>query len=122
MCRLAVTDTERIQSGRTPARHGRLCKETLQSSAKRIDNPRGAACNGSDGRLGGRTAVTTLSVWLERTDARVGLLGDRILKTAIEDRIFGLAIEVGLRCKLVLTCRTGSAPRRKRNRIQGNAR
>jgi hypothetical protein len=30
--------------------------------------------NGSDGRLGGRTAVTTLSIWLERTDARVGLL------------------------------------------------
>ncbi len=44
---------------------------------------------------------------------------DRILKMAIEDRIFGLAIEVGLRCKLVLTCRTGSAPRRKRNRIKG---
>ena len=48
--------------------------EILQGSAKQIDNLRGAAYNGSDGRLGGRTAVTTLSIWLERTDARVGLL------------------------------------------------
>ena len=39
-----------------------------------FDNPWGAAYNGSDGRLGGRTADTTLSIWLERTDARVGLL------------------------------------------------
>jgi hypothetical protein len=51
-----------------------LVGEILQDSAKQIDNLRGAAYNGSDGRLGGRTAVTTLSIWLERTDARVGLL------------------------------------------------
>jgi hypothetical protein len=51
-----------------------LVGEILQGSAKQIDNLRGAAYNGSDGRLGGRTAVTTLSIWLERTDARVGLL------------------------------------------------
>jgi len=51
-----------------------LVGEILQGSAKHIDNMRGAAYNGSDGRLGGRTAVTTLSIWLERTDARVGLL------------------------------------------------
>jgi len=31
---------------------------------------------------------------------------------AIEDRVFRLAMEVGLRCKLVLTCGTGSAPQR----------
>jgi hypothetical protein len=41
---------------------------------------------------------------------------------AIEDRVFRLAMEVGLRCKLVLTCGTGSAPQRKRIRIQGDAR
>jgi len=51
-----------------------LVGEILQGSAKQIDNLWGAAYNGSNGRLGGRTAVTILSIWLERTDARVGLL------------------------------------------------
>jgi hypothetical protein len=46
----------------------------------RFDSLRGAAYNGGDGREGGRTAPTTLSLWLERTDARVGLLGGRDLK------------------------------------------
>ena len=54
-----------------------LAGEILQGSAKQTDNLRGAAYNGSDGRLGGRTAATTLSIWLERTDARVGLLRGR---------------------------------------------
>jgi hypothetical protein len=30
--------------------------------------------NGSDGRIGGRTAVTTFSIWFEKKDTRVGLL------------------------------------------------
>jgi len=54
-----------------------LVGEILQGRAKQIDSLRGAAYNGSDGRLGGRTTVTTLSIWLERTDARVGLLRGR---------------------------------------------
>jgi hypothetical protein len=40
-----------------------LAGEILQGSAKQTDNLRGAAYNGSDGRLGGRTAATTLSIW-----------------------------------------------------------
>ena len=51
-----------------------LVREILQDSAKQIDDLRGAAYNGSDGRLSGRTAGTTLSIWLERTNAHVGLL------------------------------------------------
>ena len=42
----------------------RLCKAARNG----FDNPRGVVHNGSDGRLGGWTAVTTLSVWLERTE------------------------------------------------------
>jgi hypothetical protein len=38
-------------------------------------------------------------------------LEDRILKRTIENRFFKLAIDVGLRCKLVLTCGT-NLPRR----------
>jgi hypothetical protein len=34
----------------------------------------GSAYDGSDKRLGGRTAVMTLSIWLGGTNARVGLL------------------------------------------------
>ena len=49
-------------------------RRLFKAARNGFDNPRGAAYNGSDGRLGGRTAVTTLSIWLERTDARVGLL------------------------------------------------
>ena len=71
---MAVLGTERIQVDELLRDTVGLGRETLQGSAKRIDNPRGAAYNGSDGRLGGRTAATTLSIWLERTDARVGLL------------------------------------------------
>ena len=60
-------------SEQTPARHGRSCKRDLARQRETdLTNLRGAAYNGSDGRLGGRTAVTTLSIWLERTDARVG--------------------------------------------------
>jgi hypothetical protein len=51
-----------------------LLERSCKAARNRFDNLRGAAYNGSDGRLGGRTAVTTLSIWLERTDARVGLL------------------------------------------------
>ncbi len=72
LCCLAVPGTGRIQVGELLPDTVGLVGEILQGS--RFDNLRGAAYNGSDGRLGGRTAVTTLSIWLERTDARVGLL------------------------------------------------
>ncbi len=46
----------------------------------------------------------------------------RILKTAVEDRVYRLAIGVGLRCKLVLTCEP-VVPREERGiRIEGDAR
>jgi hypothetical protein len=38
---------------------------------------------------------------------------NRTPKMAIEDRFFGLAIEVGLRCKLVLTCGTNLPCKRR---------
>jgi hypothetical protein len=41
---------------------------------------------------------------------------------AIEDGVFRAAMEVGLRCKLVLTCGPGCAPRRMRKRIEGDVR
>ena len=71
---MAVPGTGRIQVGELLPDTVGLVREILQGSAKQIDSLRGAAYIGSDGRLGGRTAVTTLSIWLERTDARVGLL------------------------------------------------
>ena len=71
---MAVPGTGRIQVRELLPDTVGLVREILQGSAKQIDNLRGAAYSGSDGRLGGRTAVTTLSIWLERTDARVGLL------------------------------------------------
>ncbi|KAH8708403.1 hypothetical protein GQ44DRAFT_763487 [Phaeosphaeriaceae sp. PMI808] len=74
VCCLAVPGTGGIQVGELLQDTVGLVGEILQGSAKQIDSLRGAAYNGSDGRLGGRTAVTTLSIWLERTDARVGLL------------------------------------------------
>jgi hypothetical protein len=46
-----------------------------------------------------------------RGRTRVSVYGEnRILKMAIEDGVFKAAMEVGLRCKLVLTCGTGCAP------------
>jgi hypothetical protein len=51
-----------------------LLERSCKVARNRFDNLWGAAYDESDGRLGGRTAVTTLSIWLERTDARVGLL------------------------------------------------
>ena len=51
-----------------------LAERSGKAARNRTDNLRSAAYNGSDGRLSGRAAVTTLSIWLERTDARVGLL------------------------------------------------
>jgi hypothetical protein len=41
---------------------------------------------------------------------------------AIEDGVFRAAMEVGLRCRLVLTCGTCCAPRRMRKRIEGDVR
>jgi hypothetical protein len=77
-----------------------------------MDNLRGAAFNGSDGRLGGRAAVTTLSIWPERTDARVGLPRGQESKDGHRGWDFGFAVEVGLRSKLVLTCEP-AVPRAK---------
>lgn len=51
-----------------------LVERSCKAARSRTDNLRSAAYNGSDGRLSGPTTVTTLPTWLERTDARVGLL------------------------------------------------
>lgn len=51
-----------------------LPKEILQGSAKQIDNLQDAAYNGSDRRLSGRTAATTLSYFKEYI-ARVAAKG-----------------------------------------------
>ncbi|KAH8661201.1 hypothetical protein BGZ61DRAFT_523336 [Ilyonectria robusta] len=79
-------------------------ERSCEVARNRLDNLRGAAYNGSDGRLGGRTAVTTLSIWPERTDARVGLPRGQDPEDGHRGWGFGLAVEVGLRSKLVLTC------------------
>ncbi|KAI3573413.1 hypothetical protein IWW34DRAFT_886472 [Fusarium oxysporum f. sp. albedinis] len=87
-------------------------ERSCEVARNRIDNLRGAAYNGSDGRLGGRAAVTTLSIWPERTDARVGLPRGQEPKDGHRGWDFGLAVEVGLRSKLVLTCEP-AVPRAK---------
>jgi hypothetical protein len=63
---LAIPGTERMQVDELSPDTVGLVGEILLGGAKQIDDLRGAAYNGSDGRLGWRTAVTTLSIWLER--------------------------------------------------------
>lgn len=58
-------------SGQTPADTVGLVGEIVQGSAKQIDSLQGAAYSGAVGRLGGRIAVTTLPIWLERTRAPI---------------------------------------------------
>ena len=99
-----------------------LRERSCKAARNRFDCLRGAAYNGSDGRLGGWTAVTTLSIWLERTDARVGLLRERNL----EDGHRGWNLRSGRGSRLKeqtgIDLRTGCAPQWSGLRIEGDAR
>ncbi len=61
----------------------------------------------------GRTVITTLSIlYGSKGQTRVLVyLEDRILEMAFENIVFRLAMSVGFRCKLVLTC-DPAVPRR----------
>ena len=71
----------------------------------------GVGYNGSGEGLGGRTAITSLYTWPDRTDTLVGL---RIGQDP-ENGHLGLAAEVSLRNKLVSTCEAAVVPLKKRN-------
>jgi hypothetical protein len=81
-----------------------LVREILQGSVKWVDN-RGAQhiMEATEDWVGGLQLRHFLYGSKGRTRVSVHL-EDRISKAAIEDRVFGLAIDVGLRCKWVLTC------------------
>lgn len=51
-----------------------LTNRSRKVAQNRDDKLQSAAYNKSDRRLGGQTIVKTLSIWLERINARVGLL------------------------------------------------
>jgi hypothetical protein len=78
----------------TPARRGRPCRGEERSGkvAQSGSEPWGAAYNGGDCARTERLAMTP-SIWLERTDARVGLQAEPIGQLA-------WWVDVGLRSKL----------------------
>ena len=81
-----------------------LVREIWQGSAKQIDICGAQHIMGAMEDWAGGLQVQH-SLYGSRGRTRVSVYSEyRILKVAVEDRAFRLAIDICLRCKLVLTC------------------